>query len=161
MAHTYSQMYIHCVFSVKGRENIISKKWNEELYKYICGIVNNNQQKIYSINGMPDHLHILISIRPDVSFSHLIREIKASSSKWINTNKLVKGKFTWQEGFSAFSVSHSQLDKVIAYINNQEIHHQTKTFQQEYIEFLKSHKIEYDERYVFDLQEGDVAPTGL
>jgi putative transposase len=161
MANTFSQIYIHSVFAVKGRENLISNKWKDELYKYICGIVNNNNQKVYSINGMPDHVHVLLSIKPSCSVSDLIGDIKASSSKWLNTKKYIKGKFQWQEGFGAFSVSQSQLDKVIAYIENQEIHHQKFSFKQEYIGLLKSYNIEYDEKYVFDWIEKDITPTGL
>jgi REP element-mobilizing transposase RayT len=150
MANTFSQIYIHLVFAVKGRENVINTKWKDELYKYICGIVNNNQQKVYAINGMPDHIHILVSIKPSCLLSDLMRDIKASSSKWINTKSFVMGKFQWQEGFGSFSVSQSQLDKVIAYIDNQETHHKKQSFKQEYFDFLKSYKIEYDEKYVFD-----------
>ena len=150
MPNTYSQIYIHVVFAVKGRTNIIHSSWKDELYKYICGIVNNNKQKVYAINGMPDHIHILLSIKPDVSLSNLMIDMKASSSKWINEKQLVKGKFQWQEGFGAFSCSQSQIDKVIAYINNQEQHHATTTFKTEYIGLLKKFNIEYDERYVFE-----------
>jgi REP element-mobilizing transposase RayT len=150
MANTFSQIYLHTIFAVKGRENLISSKWKDELYKYICGIVNNNHQKVYAINGMPDHIHLLLSIKPDCKLSDLMRDIKASSSKWINLKKFVKGKFQWQEGFGAFSYSQSQLDSVIAYIDNQEKHHSKKSFRQEYIELLQKFKIEYDEKYVFD-----------
>jgi putative transposase len=153
MANTYSQLYVHSVFSVKGRENLIGNQLKDELYKYICGIVNNNHQKVYAINGMPDHIHLLLSIKPNCLLSNLMRDIKSSSSKWINTNKYVFGKFQWQEGFGSFSVSQSQIEKVIAYIDNQEIHHQKLTFKQEYIEFLKLYKIEYDEKYIFDFIE--------
>lgn len=150
MANTFSQLYVHAVFAVKGRESIINSKFKDELYKYICGIVNNHHQKVYAINGMPDHIHILLNIKPNCLLSDLMRDVKASSSKWINTNKYVMGKFQWQEGFGAFSVSQSQLDKVIAYIDNQETHHQKLSFIQEYIGLLNSYKIEYDEKYVFD-----------
>lgn len=153
MANTFSQIYIHTIFAVKSRENLISKKWKDELYKYICGIVNNNQQKVYAINGMPEHIHLLLSIKPDCTLSDLMRDIKASSSKWINQKRFVKGKFQWQEGFGAFSYSQSQLDNVIAYIANQEAHHSKKSFKQEYIELLQKFKIEYDEKYVFDCIE--------
>ncbi|MGE0635103.1 MAG: IS200/IS605 family transposase [Bacteroidia bacterium] len=149
MANTFSQIYIHAVFAVKGRQNLIHK-WNDELYKYICGIVNGNKEKIYAINGMPDHIHLLLSIKPDCKLSDLMRDIKASSSKWINTKNFVRGKFQWQEGFGAFSVSQSQLDIVIAYIDNQEKHHSKKSFKQEYIDLLKKYQIEYDEKYVFE-----------
>lgn len=150
MANTYSQIYIHAVFAVKGRENLINNKFKDELYKYICGILTNNKEKVYAINGMPDHLHVLLSIKPNCLLSDLMRDIKAGSSKWINEKKFVAGKFQWQEGFGSFSVSQSQLDKVISYIDNQENHHKKKSFKEEYVEFLKSYKIEYDDKYVFD-----------
>ncbi len=153
MANTFTQLYVHLIFAVKGRENIISSKFKDELYKYICGIVNVNHQKVYSINGMPDHVHILLSTKPNCLLSDLMRDIKASSSKWINDNKFVIGKFQWQEGFGAFSVSQSQVDKVIAYINNQEKHHQKLSFKEEYTGLLKSYKIEFDEKYIFDWVE--------
>jgi len=150
MPNTYSQIYIQVVFAVRGRENLISGKWKDELYKYICGIVKGNNEKVYAINGMPDHIHILLSIKPDTALSDLMRDIKASSSKWINTKKFVKGKFQWQEGFGAFSYSQSQLDSVIGYINNQEEHHSRKSFREEYLDLLKKFEIAYDEKYVFE-----------
>ena len=153
MANTFSQIYIHAVFAVKSRENLINNNWKDELYKYICGIVNNNQQKVYAINGVPDHVHILVSIKPNLLLSDLIRDIKSSSSKWINSKQLVKRKFYWQEGFGSFSVSQSQLDKVIGYIDNQEVHHQKLSFKKEYIGLLESYKIVYDEKYIFDWLE--------
>lgn len=118
MANTYTQIYIHLVFSVKGRQHLIQSVWKEEMYKYICGIVNGKNQKVYAIGGMADHTHILVSIKPDISISDLVRDIKANSSKWINEKNLVVGKFQWQEGFGAFSYAQSQLNNVIHYINN-------------------------------------------
>ena len=150
MPNTYSQIYIHVVFAVKGRENLITTKWKDELYKYICGIVRGNNQKVYAINGMPDHIHILLSIKPDIALSDLMRDIKANSSKWVNTRKFVRGKFQWQEGFGAFSCSQSHLDIVIGYINNQEKHHSKKSFKEEYVGLLDKFKIEFDEKYVFE-----------
>jgi putative transposase len=150
MPNTFSQIYIHAVFAVKGRESLIHSKLKDELYKYICGIVNGNHEKVYAINGMPDHIHILLSIKPATRLSDLMRDIKASSSKWINLNKRVMGKFQWQEGFGTFSCSQSLVDKVIAYIDNQEIHHKKTSFREEYIKLLKSYKIEYDEKYLFE-----------
>ena len=149
MSNTYSQIYIQVVFAVRGRENLIGGKWKDELYKYICGIVKAKNEKVYAINGMPDHIHILLSIKPDTALSNLMRDIKANSSKWINEKKFVKGKFQWQEGFGAFSYSQSQLDMIIGYINNQEKHHARKSFKEEYIELLKKFRIDYDEKYVF------------
>lgn len=153
MPNTYTKIYIHAVFAVKGRENIIGKAWKEELYKYICGIVNGNKQKVYAINGMPDHIHILLSIKPDVSLSDLMKDVKASSSKWINSKGFIKSTFQWQVGFGAFSISESQLDKVINYIDLQEEHHVKKTFTQEYIDFLESYRVEYDKKYIFEAVE--------
>ena len=150
MANTYSQLYIHLVFTPKGRSNVISQKWKEELYKYIAGIIRNEKQKMYIINGMADHIHILVSIRPHISVSALVRDIKANSSRFINEKKFTGGKFQWQEGFGSFSVSHSQLQNVVAYIKNREDHHKKKTFKEEYMEFLKSYEIEYKEEYLFE-----------
>ncbi|MFN5380623.1 MAG: IS200/IS605 family transposase [Bacteroidota bacterium] len=150
MANTYSQIYLQIVFSVKGRQNLISKNWKEELYKYICGIVNGKEQKVYAIGGVADHIHILVSIKPTIALSDLVRDIKANSSKWINEKGFIKGKFQWQEGFGAFSYAHSQLDIIIAYINNQEQHHLKKTFRDEYTELLKKFNVQYDENYLFE-----------
>jgi putative transposase len=150
MANTFSQIYIHLVFSVKRRQSLIQKKWKPDLYKYICGIVIGKEQKVYAIGGVEDHIHILVSIKPNISISDLVRDIKANSTKWINENRLVVEKFQWQEGFGAFSYAQSQLDTVIAYINNQEQHHQKKTFKDEYLELLQKFMIEYDEKYLFE-----------
>ena len=153
MANTFSQLYIHIVFSVKGRENLIHAKWKDELYKYVCGIVNGNHQKVYAIGGMPDHIHLLVSIKPDISISELVRDIKSNSSKWINNKKFVLGKFQWQECFGAFSYAQSQIDVVINYINNQEQHHTKKSFKEEYVELLQKFKIDFDEKYLFEFIE--------
>lgn len=150
MANTYSQIYIQIVFSVKGRQNLIHNKWKDELHKYICGIINAKEQKAYAIGGVSDHIHILISIKPDISISNLVRDIKANSSKWINENDFVAGKFQWQQGFGAFSYAKSQLDNVIKYINNQEKHHQKQTFKDEYFELLQKFDIEFNEKYLFE-----------
>ena len=150
MANTYSQIYLQIVFSVKGRQNLISKNWKEELYKYICGIVNGKEQKVYAIGGVADHIHILVSIKPTIALSDLVRDIKANSSKWINEKGFIKGKFQWQEGFGAFSYAHSQLDIIIAYINNQEQHHLKKTFRDEYTELLQKFNVQCDENYLFE-----------
>jgi len=149
MPNTYTQIYLHIVFSVKGRQNLIQKKWKNDLYKYICGIVNGRKQKVYAIGGVSDHIHILISIKPNIAISDLVRDIKANSSKWVNEKRLIKGKFQWQEGFGAFSYAQSQLDTVIAYVNNQEKHHETKTFKHEYLELLQKFNVEYNEKYLF------------
>jgi REP element-mobilizing transposase RayT len=150
MPNTYTQIYIHIVFAVKGRQNLIQKNWEDELHKYICGIANSKEQKVYAIGGVGDHIHLLVSIKPDIAISDLVRDIKANSSRWINEKHFVMNKFQWQEGYGAFSYSKSQLDNVIAYINNQEQHHKTKSFKEEYIELLQKYNVEYDEKYLFD-----------
>jgi putative transposase len=150
MANTYSQIYIQIVFAVKGRENLISKSHRTELHQYITGIVNNHHQKMLSIFAMPDHIHLLVALKPSTAISDLVRDIKSSSSKFINDKQWIEGKFRWQEGFGAFSYSRSQLDRVVKYILNQEKHHETKTFKEEYISFLDNFGIEYDEQFLFD-----------
>lgn len=150
MANTYTQIYIHIVFAVQGRHNLIPKSIREELHKYITGIVHNRNQKMLAIFCMPDHTHILVGMKPDISISDLTRDIKAISSKFLNDNRFVKGKFSWQLGFGAFSYSKSQIDSVIKYILNQEQHHKKKTFKEEYFEFLKRFGIAYDEKYLFE-----------
>ena len=150
MADTFSQIYIHLVFSVKGRQNIIHKTWREELFKYVSGIIKGRDQKVFAIGGMPDHIHILISLRPNYLVSELVNSVKTNSSKWINSKGFIKGKFNWQEGYGAFSYGQSQLDHVIQYINNQELHHQRKSFKEEYIELLEKFNIKFDEKYLFD-----------
>ncbi|MFI1743399.1 IS200/IS605 family transposase [Thalassobellus sediminis] len=149
MANTYTQLYFHIVFAVKGRKNLIKVTWKDELYKYITGIISNKDQKLLIINGMPNHLHLLIGTKPNCNLSDLIRDIKANSSKWINEKRFVNGKFEWQTGFGAFTVSQSGVNKVIHYIKNQEEHHRVKTFKEEYIDFLKAYDIEYKTDYIF------------
>jgi len=150
MPNTYTQLYIHLVFAVKSRANLIQAKWKEELYKYITGIVTNKKQKLIAINGVADHIHILIGIKPDCSLSDLVRDIKANSSKFINEKKWVLGKFEWQQGFGAFTLGYSQLNVIINYIRTQEEHHKTKTFRDEYIEYLNLYEIDYKTEYLFD-----------
>lgn len=150
MANTYSQLYVQIVFAVKGRQNLISKNNKDEIYKYITGIITNHKQKLIVINGMPDHIHILVGIKPDISLSDLVRDIKSNSSKFINEQKWINGKFEWQTGFGAFSYGHSQLANVIKYIENQEEHHKTKTFREEYIAFLKLFTIDFRNEYLFE-----------
>ena len=153
MANTYSQIYIQIVFAVKGRQCLISKNNRDELHKYITGIVSNRDQKLLAVFAMPDHVHILVGLKPAISISDLVRDIKAGSSGFINENKWVNEKFNWQEGFGCFSYSRSHLDNVIQYILNQEEHHCKKTFKEEYLDFLEKFEIEYDEKYLFDWVE--------
>jgi REP element-mobilizing transposase RayT len=150
MADTFSQIYIQIVFAVKKRECLIHQSWEEELYKYISGIIRNKEQKVLAINGMPDHIHILIGMKPSCCLSDLVREIKKSSNEFIKERKFSKYHFQWQEGFGAFSYSHSALDNVISYIQNQKAHHKKQTFKEEYKEFLIKFQVEYKDEYLYD-----------
>lgn len=128
--------------------SLIQSGWKDELYKYITGIVQNNGHKLIAINGRPDHLHIAVGYRPNQLIPELLQDIKGNSSKWINENRFVRGKFSWQAGYGAFSFSHSQMDAVVKYIDNQAVHHRRRSFREEYIEFLEKYKIEFNEKYV-------------
>jgi putative transposase len=150
MPGTFSQIYIQIVFAVKGRQSLINSDWEDELHKYMAGIIKNKQQKMLAINGMPDHVHILIGMKPSCCLSDLVREIKKSSNEFVNEKKYSKFKFQWQEGFGAFSYSHASLDDVIAYINNQKSHHKKQSFKEEYKEFLTQFQIEHKEEFLFD-----------
>jgi len=150
MSGTFSQIYIQVVFAVKGRENLIADKWKADLYKYISGIIKNKEQKPIIINGMPDHIHAFIGLRPAMAIADIVRDIKNNSSNYINDHKFVKGKFGWQEGYGAFSYSHSQIDNVYNYILNQEKHHKKTTFREEYTELLQKFQIAYNDKYLFE-----------
>lgn len=149
MANTYSQIHLQFVFAVKYRNSLIRSQWKEELYLYISGIIEKQGHKLLAINGMDDHIHIFIGMRPNQSVSDLLQDIKRNSSLWINQKGFVNGKFEWQEGYGAFSYSKSHVKSVIDYIKNQEKHHKRISFREEYIDFLKKFEIEYDERYIF------------
>ena len=150
MAGTYSQLYIQVVFAVKGRDNVIVKPWRDELFKYISGIITQKGHKAIIVNGMPDHVHTFVGLRPSMAISDLVRDIKNNSSKFVNTRRLVKGRFQWQEGYGAFSYSHSQIQNVYNYVLNQEKHHRKKTFREEYLDFLKKFELEFDDKYLFE-----------
>jgi len=149
MANTYTQIYLHVVFAVEGRQNLIAPEHNDELQKYITGIVTAQRHKPIAINNMPDHLHLLVGLRPDAALSDLVRDVKAGSSKFINEKRWVMGRFSWQEGFGAFSYARSQLGAVIRYIQNQQEHHAKKSFRDEYLELLEKFGVEYDRKYIF------------
>ena len=149
MANTYTQIYIQVVFSVQGRQSLIQRERKEELCKYISGIVRNKKQKLIAINGLADHVHIFLGMKPDIALSDLVRDIKNNSSKFINEKKWIRGRFNWQEGFGAFSYGHSQIDAVVKYIQNQERHHAKRSFREEYVEMLTKFNLQFDERYVF------------
>jgi len=148
MPNTYSQLYIHIIFAVQGREYFIIESFRERLQQYITGIVQNKGQKMMAIYCMPDHTHMLVSIKPDIPVSDLVRDVKANASSFIKNQ--LSATFSWQKGFGAFSYSKSQLNEVANYIANQPLHHKRKTFREEYIEFLKKYEIDYKEEYLFE-----------
>jgi len=158
MANTYSQCYVHVTFHVKYNRYLIPKQHLDELYKYTTGIVQEKRHKMIAIGGMPDHIHLLIGIRPDVAISDLVHDIKGTTSKFINAKVYKTGQFRWQKGLGAFTYSRSQIDRVAKYILNQEKHHKYKTFQQEYIQILNQFKVDYDSKYLFDFQD-DIDPS--
>ena len=150
MADTYTQIYIQIVFAVKHRDALIHADWEEQLYKYITGIVQNKDQKMLAINGTSNHIHIFIGMKPSCCLSDLVREIKKSSNQFVKQKNLTKSNFQWQEGFGAFSYGHSQLSSVIKYIENQKQHHHKQTFKDEYLSLLKAFEFEYQEGYTFE-----------
>jgi putative transposase len=153
MAGTYSQIYIQIVFAVKGRENLMRKEWRTEVHKYISGIIKAKEQKPIIVNGVGDHIHCFIGLKPSMALSDLVRDIKNNSSKFINEQGWVKGKFSWQEGYGAFSYAHSQIEQVYQYILNQEQHHSKRSFKEEYLDFLAKFEIDHKTEYLFDWVE--------
>lgn len=150
MANTYTQCYVHLVFSPKHREALIHKNWRDQLEKYITGIVQTRKHKLLGIAAMPDHIHIFIGYYLSDLIPDLVENIKTSSNAWINKEKLSASKFDWQKGYGAFTHSRSQLDTVVKYIRNQEVHHQKKSFKEEYFAILKKNQVDYKEEYVFE-----------
>lgn len=149
MPNTYTQLYIHFVFAVKYRMAVIQTEWEDDLHRYITGIVQNNGHKLLAINSATDHTHLFIGLNPKQSISEIMRLVKGDSSEMVNKQGFTKRKFQWQEGHGAFSNSKSQIDSVVKYIFAQKEHHQKKSFRDEYLDMLKKHGIEYDERYIF------------
>jgi REP element-mobilizing transposase RayT len=153
MSNAYSQITIHAFFAVKGRQNVITIDWRDRLHEYISGIITNQKAKSLAVGGWSDHIHILFGLPVNIALSDFIRVVKANSSRWINENKFVQGKFNWQSGYGAFSFARSQRDTVIKYIANQEKHHRTKTFKEEYLKILNDFEIEYDEKFLFEFYD--------
>ena len=153
MANTFSQIYLQFVFAVRNRESLISKDHKEELHKYITALVQNRKAKMLAINCMPDHVHLFVGFKPTVLISDFVKEIKVESNEFINCKQWIKGKFSWQEGYGVFSYSHSHIDRVVKYVLDQEIHHQKKTFKQEYLALLEKFDIVFEERFLFDFIE--------
>ncbi|MFK7949062.1 MAG: IS200/IS605 family transposase [Saprospiraceae bacterium] len=153
MADTYIQLYVQLVFSVKGRKSLIPKEHKEEVHKYITGIVQNRRHKLIAINAMRDHIHIFVGLHPDQSISNLVNNIKTGSTKKIKEQSWANNKFSWQNGYGAFSYSRSHIDSVVKYIDNQEQHHKKRTFRAEYLDFLKKFDIEYKDEYLFEFYD--------
>ena len=141
---------MHFIFAVKGRQNLIFPAFNNELQKYITGVVQNRKQKMLAINNVPDHIHLLVGFGTTMSIGDFMEEVKAISSKFINEKGWMEGKFEWQRGYGVFSYSRSQIDSVIKYILKQQEHHQQRSFKEEYLEFLKKFDVEFDDRYLFE-----------
>ena len=150
MANTYTQHFFHVVFAVRNRESLIIDDFKEDLYRYISGIISNKKQSLFIINGIPDHIHLLINCKPDVNLSNLVQEIKEHSSKFINEKRILKGKFYWQPGFGSFTVSKKDVAMIINYIKSQQEHHKRFNFKEEYLGLLKENEIDFKEEYLFD-----------
>ncbi len=148
MANTYTQIHLQLIFAVQFRAALIEESWKDELYKYLTGIIPQQKHKLIIVNGMPDHLHLLIGFRPHQSLSELMQDIKGDSSKWINKNKFTRSRFSWQEGYGAFSYSHSHLSNAINNIKNQENHHKKISFLDEYKSILKAFEVDFNEHYI-------------
>jgi len=146
MANSYTQLYAQIIFSPRCRQNLIHNRIKDDIYKYIVGIIKKKNQKPMIINGMPDHVHILLGFSPDITISDLVRDIKSNSTNFVNDNNLIQGKFSWQKGFGAFTYSKSQVPRVVRYIKNQEEHHRKKTFKEEYLELLEKFGVKYKEK---------------
>ncbi|WP_118950285.1 IS200/IS605 family transposase [Taibaiella helva] len=149
MSNTYTQLYIQFVFAVKYRQALIDATWEERLRSYITGIVQNHKHKMLAINNMPDHLHLFVGLHPSQSISDLMRVTKGDSSEWINANQFTGKRFSWQEGYGAFSYSRSHIDNVVQYIHQQKEHHRKTTFKDEYKALLEQFGIAYEEQYIF------------
>jgi len=149
MANTYHQIYLQTVFAVKYREAVIKKDWQPLLFGVIGNLINETSCKALIVNGVEDHIHCFLGLKPVVSVSELMKTVKAKSSKYINDHSLTPSRFEWQEGYGVFSYSHSELDSVYGYVLNQELHHKKQTFKDEYLELLQKFNVDYDDRYIF------------
>jgi REP element-mobilizing transposase RayT len=149
MANTYHQIFLQTVFAVKYRRAIIDKEWQGKLFSVIGNLINETNCTTIIVNGVEDHVHCFFSLKPAISVSELMKNVKAKSSKYINDNKLTKQRFEWQEGFGVFSYSHTSIHAVYNYILNQQAHHKRQNFTEEYLELLETFRIEYDRKYIF------------
>jgi putative transposase len=153
MANTYTQLNVHTVFSVKGRENALSSKMRPDLFAFISGILTRLNSFPLAVNGYKDHVHVFFELHPTKSVSDILEKVKSGSSKWINEKKFMPGIFSWQSGYSAFTYSRSQRNDVISYIMNQEEHHKKATFREEYLRLLEKNEMDYDPKYIFEFYE--------
>ena len=149
MANTYHQIYLQTVFAVKYRNAMLSKTWRSQVFGVIGNLINEANCKTIIVNGVENHVHCFLGLRPVVSVSELMKTVKAKSSKYINDHNLTPERFEWQDGYGVFSYHRSQMDMIYKYIQNQEEHHRKQTFRDEYIGLLKEFKVEYNEQYIF------------
>lgn len=150
MANTYHQVYIQAVFAVKYRNAVLDKSWRPTLLGVLGNLINETGCKTIIVNGVEDHMHCFLGLKPVVSISELMKTVKAKSSKYINDHKLTNSRFEWQEGYGVFSYSHSHIENVYRYIVNQENHHKKETFRAEYLDFLEKFQVPFDEQYIFE-----------
>ncbi len=150
MPNTYTQLYIQIIFAVQYRHNMIREDIREPIEKYICGIITQEKSKPIAIYCNPDHIHILVSMHPGISLSHLVHQIKSQSTKFINANKWLKSSFNWQRGYGAFTYRKADTERVARYIQNQPIHHRARGFREEYTDLLKSLDVDYKDVYLFE-----------
>lgn len=153
---TFTQMYVQLVFAVKNRDAVLTKEIRKRVFEYISGIISNLKHKSIIVNGTSNHVHILLGLNPTISISDTVHDIKRSSSLFINKEKLCAGKFSWQEGYGGFTYSRSQINNIYKYIENQESHHKKKTFHKEYFDILTKHKVEFDQKFLFDFWENSL-----
>jgi REP element-mobilizing transposase RayT len=149
MANTYHQIYLQLVFAVKYRRAVLDKAWRNKVQGVIGNLVNETGCKTIIVNGVEDHMHCFVGLRPAVSVSDLMKTVKAKSSMYINNHSLTKERFEWQEGYGVFSYRRRDVDQIYKYVQNQESHHQKHTFKDEYLDLLKEFEVEYDEQYIF------------
>jgi len=152
----FTQIYVHIVFAVKKRESLLNDKIRNHIFEYMSGIATTMKHKSIIINGVANHVHILLGLNPAISISNTVYSLKRSSSLYINKEKMCDGKFAWQEGYGAFTYSRSQIKNVYRYIQNQEMHHKKKSFRDEYVDFLEKFEIDFDKRYLFTFLNDDV-----
>ncbi len=150
MSGSFSQIYLQIIFAVKNRQNLLHESWRQEIFKYMAGIIKEKKQKPIIVNGVSDHVHLFVGLKPSMCISDLVRDIKSNTTNFINEKKILRNKFSWQEGYGVFSYAHSQINTVYHYVENQKEHHRKKSFREEYIDFLEKFQIEYKEKYLFD-----------